>query len=218
MLEIGPVNHSRWLTTACRFLRLWVSKHRLKVGKNLTNLKLIVEFIVGVYIPNWFNIKVRHGWEKGPNHLLYQLELLRHQNKKARNIVMPYVERNAYYAHPESVLQAMLCSDRKEDRQMAVEMIMKMRANSEESEHSESIRVRKNPPINPDAEQLSQLTDLSCGPTEPPLTTHMTSDQLQELVHSPMKVPDWPSHTQSVERCVKMVTEAAGTVFSHEKR
>ena len=30
LLEIGSVNHSRWLTTANRLLRLWVSKHGLK--------------------------------------------------------------------------------------------------------------------------------------------------------------------------------------------
>ena len=50
-LGIGPVNHSRWLTTANRFLRLWVSQHGFK-GKELTNLKLICEFIVGVYYPH----------------------------------------------------------------------------------------------------------------------------------------------------------------------
>ena len=116
MLEIGPVNHSRWLTTACRFLRLWVSQHGLKVGKTFNNLRLIVNFIVGVYIPNWFKIKVKHSWEDGPNHLLYQLELLRQQSKEVTDIVMPYVVMNAYYAHPESVLRAMLCSDRKEER------------------------------------------------------------------------------------------------------
>ena len=33
-----------------------------------------------------------------------------------------------------------------------------------------------------------------------------------------MNVPGWPSHTQSIERFVKMVTEAAGHVYSHERR
>ena len=47
LLEIGPVNHSCWLTTANRLLRLWVSKHGLK-GKILKNLQLIVKFIIGV--------------------------------------------------------------------------------------------------------------------------------------------------------------------------
>ena len=49
-LDIGPLCHSRWLTTAYRFMRLYVCKHGF-TGKNLTNLKLIVEFIIGVYYP-----------------------------------------------------------------------------------------------------------------------------------------------------------------------
>ena len=58
LLEIGPVSHSRWLTTALRFMRIWISKHNLK-GKNLNNLRMIVEFCVGVYFVNWFNIKIK---------------------------------------------------------------------------------------------------------------------------------------------------------------
>ena len=59
-MELGPVSDSRRLTTACRFCRIWVSAHGLK-SKNLINLRMIVEFIVGVYFPNWFNIKVKHS-------------------------------------------------------------------------------------------------------------------------------------------------------------
>ena len=59
LLEIGPVCHSRWLTTALRFCRIWVSKHG--IGENLNKLRLIVEYIVGVYVPNWFNIKIKLG-------------------------------------------------------------------------------------------------------------------------------------------------------------
>jgi len=66
--------------------RLWISKHGLS-KKNSDNLRLIVEFIIGVYIPNWFNIKVKHIWTEGPRHILYQLELLRTQRKKVRDTV-----------------------------------------------------------------------------------------------------------------------------------
>ena len=38
-LEIGPVCHSRWLTTANRFCKMWVSKHGF-TGKAVKNLKL----------------------------------------------------------------------------------------------------------------------------------------------------------------------------------
>lgn len=78
LLEIGPVNHSRWLTTANRLLRLWVAKHGLK-GKHLKNLKSIVEFIIGVYYPCWFNVKVKHSWIEGPRHILFQLDCLKSQ-------------------------------------------------------------------------------------------------------------------------------------------
>ncbi|KAG7177820.1 hypothetical protein Hamer_G030963, partial [Homarus americanus] len=75
---------------------------------------------------------------------------------------------------------------------------------------------RKVPPINVNATKLSELVDLSLGVLEPPLTTSLTSQELRNLKETPMQVPKWPSHTQSVERCVKMVTEAAGHVYSHE--
>ncbi|KAG7177793.1 hypothetical protein Hamer_G031994, partial [Homarus americanus] len=56
------------------------------------------------------------------------------------------------------------------------------------------------------------------GSLRPPMTTSLTSQELRNLKETPMQVPKWPSHTQSVERCVKMVTEAAGYVYSHERR
>ncbi|KAG7155562.1 hypothetical protein Hamer_G030734, partial [Homarus americanus] len=74
------------------------------------------------------------------------------------------------------------------------------------------------PLINVNATKLSELVDLSLEVLEPPLTTSLTSQELRNLKETPMQVPKWPSHTQGVERCVKMVTEAAGHVYSHERR
>ena len=68
-MDIGPICHSRWLTTANRLLRTWVGKHGFK-GKDLASLKMIVEFIVGVYYPIWFEVKVKHNFIDGPRHLL----------------------------------------------------------------------------------------------------------------------------------------------------
>ena len=59
-LKPGPVNHSRRLTTANRFLRLWVSQHGFK-GKEARNLALICGYIVGVYYPMWFRYKIRNN-------------------------------------------------------------------------------------------------------------------------------------------------------------
>ena len=59
------MNHSRWLTTANRLLRLWVSKHRLN-RKNSNNLRFIVEFIIAVYYPHLFKVKVKHSGIERP--------------------------------------------------------------------------------------------------------------------------------------------------------
>ncbi|KYN17841.1 hypothetical protein ALC57_09880 [Trachymyrmex cornetzi] len=49
--EPGTLNHSRWLTTANRILRLYVSTWHPGAG-----LKLLVNFILKVYAPSWFHI------------------------------------------------------------------------------------------------------------------------------------------------------------------
>ncbi|KAG7162900.1 hypothetical protein Hamer_G027849, partial [Homarus americanus] len=88
----------------------------------------------------------------------------------------------------------------------------------EQIREREQKKKMKIPPINVNAIKLSELVDLSLEVLEPPLTTSLTSQELRNLKETPMQVPKWPSHTQSVERCVKMVTEAAGHVYSHERR
>ena len=92
LLDIGPVFHARWLTTANRFMRMWVSKHGFK-GNNLANLRMIVEFIVGVYYPVWFEVKVKHNYTYGPRHLLTQL--VKMQKKKVQELVAPPIARSA---------------------------------------------------------------------------------------------------------------------------
>ena len=98
LLQIGPVCHSRWLTTALRFMRIWISIHNIR-GKTLKNLKMIVEFCVGVYMVNWFNIKIHSNWSQRPNHQLYLLQLLRQQSVCVLNLVLPTVQRSAWYCH-----------------------------------------------------------------------------------------------------------------------
>ena len=93
LLEIGPINHSRRLTTANRLCRVWVSKQQLE-GEILKNIKLIIEFIVGVYMPMWFKIGVEHRFTEGPRHILYRLSHLKHQSSEVVEIVMPTVQRS----------------------------------------------------------------------------------------------------------------------------
>ena len=54
--------------------------------------------------------------------------------------------------------------------------------------------------------------------TEPPMTLALSDDELRGLVEKPLLVPFYPCHTQAVERAIKLVTEAAGSVVGAESR
>ena len=81
-------NICRWLTTGEAILFLWVSKHGLE-GELLDRLKIIASFVVQVYHHMYYEIKVKHGIIDGPNHVLTQLRLIRHQPRVVQDIVLP---------------------------------------------------------------------------------------------------------------------------------
>ena len=58
-VNIGPHSHARWLNLASRICKLWCSNHELS-NESSQSLKVLVEFVVGVYSPTWFDIKVKH--------------------------------------------------------------------------------------------------------------------------------------------------------------
>ncbi|KAJ8387960.1 hypothetical protein AAFF_G00147510 [Aldrovandia affinis] len=178
LLEIGPVNHSRWLTTANRLLRLWVSKHGLK-GKNLKNLQFIVEFIIGVYYPCWFNVKVKHSWIEGPRHILFQLDCLKSQRKEVLYLVMPTVRKSAWYAHSEAILQTLLCSKDQKERIEGVERILAIRGEGDPDTQlgDPSVRTRRTSDINCDASRIADLVSWSEGVSEPPLTCFLSTSE-----------------------------------------
>ena len=212
---IGPHSHARWLNLANRLCRIWCSEHTLS-QQDTENLKLLVEFVVGVYSPMWFEIKVKHKWTYGPNHILKQLQLVRLQKKRVQDIVMPYLHSSAWNAHSENLLQTLLCSSESEDRKFAIETICNLRG--EESSGDTSLRIRKNPTLNINATSLVQLIDWSSDVHEPLLTCSMSKEDLLKLETVPMEVMDFPVHAQSIERCVKEVTRASATVYGEDRR
>ena len=54
--------------------------------------------------------------------------------------------------------------------------------------------------------------------SEPIFTCEHSLDELKRLQEEPFHTPHYPNHTQSTERTVKQVTEAAGSVYRQEKR
>lgn len=112
----GPLNHSRFLTTANATLRLYISTE-----KPSQNSKLLVNYIITLYAPLWFGIKSKSGIGNGPKHLFMMLKLIRENiPKNVQRLLIDVVERNAYFAHSENVLLSMLVDEDSSTRSKAV--------------------------------------------------------------------------------------------------
>lgn len=147
--------------------------------------------------------------------MLHELELFRLQSPRVQELLTPTLRRSAWNAHSESVLITMLCSDRVEEREFAVTLILKLRG--ERLEGDLRPRARKHPELQLDANKLENLINWKDA-KEPVMTCKMSKTELLELMTSPLKLPYACSHTQGIERAVKEVTEASESVYGFERR
>ncbi len=68
-----------------------------------------------------------------------------------------------------------------------------------------------------DAPTYYKMIDWSTiSTTEPPLLAGWSKEDSQKLRGEPLTLPRYPSHTQSLERCIRLVTEAAQSVVGHD--
>ena len=210
----GHIVHSRWVTTAETFIEFWQSEHGLE-GELLKRLELVVTFIVSVYCPMWFSIKVNHSWLMGPRHILTELSLVKLQSQEVQDIVESTLRRSAWNSHSESVLQTMVCSDKEDEREFAVATILKIRGKNKLGNIKP--RPRKLPMLNLEATSLKDMINWK-GAKEPVLTCGITKEELIKFKKVPMEVPYYCLHTQGIERAIKEVTEASEAVYGFERR
>jgi hypothetical protein len=78
----GKLSHARWLTMANRILRLYVGTENPS-----KNLQLLAEYIIKVYAPIWFHIKLNPLYIDGPRHIFKIIELSRCFPKNIINII-----------------------------------------------------------------------------------------------------------------------------------
>ena len=84
---------------------------------------------------------------------------------------------------------------------------------------SKNVRAHKNPLINFDANALTEIIswkETECY--EPIFTCDISTADLERIRSEPFKVPKFPIHSQSTERAVQQVSQAAMAVFGEEKR
>ena len=116
------LNHSRWLTTANRILRLYVANDQPS-----SSLKVLAEYIAKVYAPMWFNIKTKPFCKDEAKHLWRTILLSRYLEKPLLDVIDTVIQRNAYFDHAENILHGMLTDERKHIRELGLRRIVKAR-------------------------------------------------------------------------------------------
>jgi hypothetical protein len=217
MRNPGLLNHSRWLTTANRILRVYVSTD--EPSQKLIDL---VTFIMLVYVPMWFLIKSKPSCKDGARHMHEMIRKSRYLSHELKEIVDPVLKRNAFFAHPENMLLAMITDDRPHIRELGLRRILKARSTQATDKTIRRFRV---PELNMNAESDTYEDMINWAETvvtQPPVMMTITDDELRGLIAADV-TPEihfarLPCHTQAVERCVKLVTEASAAVCGEKSR
>lgn len=213
MKQPGPLVHSRFLTTANRTLRYYISQSHAS-GK----LKTLANFIIKVYAPMWFLIKMEDSFLMGPRHICKYISLIRENfDQPTQKIRLNVVERNCYFAHPENVLLAMLTDVNINIREKAAKSILESRKNAKSNEP----RKFRRPKLNLASRHYYDLSDITM--VEPPFTQEMTSDQVLSCIENEQnyvraKSQHIPCHTQAVERLIQLVSHTSTAVIGEKRR
>jgi hypothetical protein len=175
---------------------------------------------VKVYAKVWFSIKMQPSCQHGAKHLFRQIQLSRYLSTDLLDVVDPVVQRNGFFGHPENLLLAMISDERQHIRELGLRRILKARA---ETKPGDNVREFKVPALNFNATDYFEVINWhSTVITEPPLTSDVSDDDIRSYVKSggksTIEFAKYPCHTQSVERCVKLVTEASMAVCGQLSR
>ncbi|GBN83259.1 hypothetical protein AVEN_15576-1 [Araneus ventricosus] len=114
----------------------------------------------------------------------------------------------------------MLKDERTHIRELAAQRIIKSR---ESSSSGKSVHVFLPPKLNFEATNYTEMIDWSSITiTSQPILRDISTDVFKPIVRD-KKIPEWnfvhfPCHTQVVERCVKLVTEATAEVYGFQNR
>jgi hypothetical protein len=126
----------------------------------------------------WFTIKCQDKCTDGPKHLLKQIELQRLLPPDVKKITWPIIQRNAYWAHEENVLLAMLADTDQVNRRAAIDIIKVIRRSPASS--VPNVRVFLPPDLKKTVKTLIDLLPAGnkCS-SEPPFTRSFLDDELE---------------------------------------
>ncbi|KAE8739810.1 hypothetical protein FOCC_FOCC014702 [Frankliniella occidentalis] len=212
-LQPGPLNHARWLTLACRIMRLYVATEAPS-----GSLVTLATFVMQVYVPQWFDIKRRPSCTDGARHIFKAIERSRYLPAPYICIVNKVIQTNAFFAHQENVVLAMLFDENEETRLKAASIIIAGRRYQDRTPDDQ--RKFRVPKVNFSATSYTDMITWPSRPTEPPLLRFYSDEEIREIAMSRQQPSFFglPCHTQAVERGVKIVTEASAAVCGEKSR
>ena len=118
LLKVGPLNHARWLTCGNKILRKYVSEN-----KPNPVLITLAKYCILVYFPAWFHIKLHNDLSDGSKKFHHILTLNRKfTDLKVREISLKVLRHNAFFAHAENIIIAMLSDQDGQTRNIAVKV------------------------------------------------------------------------------------------------
>ena len=187
----------------------------------MPKLRKLSTYILNIYFPMHMFIKYRSSLVNGSVNLFKEISLVKKfmKSKSDLDTILGCLQTNSYFAHPHNILIAMLGDDSFELRKEAVDIILDLRRYGEESLDLDYYL----PLMNCEAKRYADLCNLSevngrwmyksfsgdlVSVTEPPLTVGL---DVREFLTCPFKT-ELPCHTQSVERLVKLTTDASKRV------
>lgn len=215
----GKVSKSRWLTTAIRILRIYISE-----TEPSEELIILSEFVMKVYAKLWFSIKSQWSCIMGPRHLYEMIRSTRYLREDLRNIIDKVIQYNGFFAHQENILLSMLFDQNPTIRKLAHKRIKKVR-----NQKTAGFRKFEIPKINFEAgAYYDMIPDWnSVVRCQPPLLVDISIDEIKnqaeitgEEVTLPLEpiIAPYPCHTQAVERAIRLVTKASEHVCGPESR
>ena len=132
---------------------------------------------------------VRHKSPVIVQRLSLTLVKSRYLSPKHKKIADPVIHRNAYFAHPENLLLAMMTDHRPHIRELGLRRVMKARAADPVDKYGGS-RFPQNWTY---AVEYFDMTDWAvCPISEPPIIKALTYAELRELITSNCQLPKIP--------------------------
>eukprot|EP00116_Pleurobrachia_bachei_P002943 sb/3463205/ len=215
---IGPLFHARWLTTAARLMRAYFS---LPENDPLYHdVKRVAQYICRIHFPIHMKIKKECRFEDGPTHLLTELKAIREAmflTKDQKELATSALVNNPWFASPDNVLIGMLASDDRDEREMTVKMIERIRSQPKvplQHCHKPGLNVKA---TSTKGEYKGRLCYKTHGGerqlvSEPTLTE---GKDLTSYINTPFR-STFLCHSQEVELCVQTSASKATNFRSHD--